>query len=149
MNHIQERMAPGGLTLEGFLGDDPRGLLDILTEDEAAVARLGLTHRQLAARMTELRDRGIGGLGTPVDAGGGLEVVVQSERGGLPCPFGDPGLHAKNLVTVTDSTSGNSISYTDLGIHLIAEHGFYQGRGSRYRLEPANLARILGVAPGV
>jgi hypothetical protein len=37
------------------------------------------------------------------------------------------------------------VFFTDLQIHLIEKHGFYQGKGSSYRLEPAELAEILEV----
>ncbi|MBU1535256.1 hypothetical protein KKF84_08035, partial [Myxococcota bacterium] len=39
----------------------------------------------------------------------------------------------------------NQITYTDLSIHLIAHHGFYQGRGAHFRLDPAHLVDVLEV----
>jgi hypothetical protein len=143
MDRIQHRMRPGATTQGGLLGADERPLVDILVADEAEVARLGLTHRRIAARMSELLQAGAPGLGAAVRFGERLEVTVESARGGLPCPFGDPGLQAKTVVTVRNLSTGGEMSYTDLNIHMIARHGFYEGRGARYRIEPARAAEIL------
>jgi hypothetical protein len=35
------------------------------------------------------------------------------------------------------------IDYTPISIHLIREHGFYQGKGSLYRLDPEEVAKFL------
>ncbi|NQT54365.1 hypothetical protein HQ576_20070, partial [bacterium] len=39
---------------------------------------------------------------------------------------------------------GATLRFTALSIHLIRAHGFYQGRGAPYRLEPTQLAELLG-----
>jgi len=39
--------------------------------------------------------------------------------------------------------SGENLVWSDLTIHLIEEHGFYQGKGSPYRLDPSEVKRIL------
>jgi hypothetical protein len=41
------------------------------------------------------------------------------------------------------------MSFTDLHIHLIGVHGFYEGRGTPFRLEPGDLVAILEVVPEV
>jgi hypothetical protein len=35
------------------------------------------------------------------------------------------------------------VQWSDLSIHLIGAHGFFEGRGSFFRLEPAELVAIL------
>jgi hypothetical protein len=143
MKKIQEKMAPGKITREGFMGADARNLADILTEDDAAVTRLGLSHGALSRRMAELRDAGATGLGEFVSVAPCFEVRVDSVRGKLPCPFGDPGVFPKTNVTVRNLRTGREIVYTDLHIHLVSAHGFYEGKGSPFRLEPRDLAEIL------
>jgi len=147
MDRIQEKMAPGVITLEGFLGTDRRKLIDILLEDDEAVKRLNLSHSQLAQRMVELRDAGMRGLGEFIDVAPHFEVRVDSVRGKLPCPFGDPGIFPKTNVTVRNLRADREIVFTDLHIHMIGSHGFYEGKGSKFRLEPAELAAILEVEP--
>lgn len=145
MEKIQAQMQPGVLTRDGFLGSDRRKLADILDADDAEVNRLGLTHEGIAARMRELRDAGKKGIGLPIRVGGDFEVRVDSVRGKLPCPFGHAGLFQKMNTTVRNLAGGGEVTYTDLNIHMIGEHGFYEGRGSGFRLEPAELKEILAV----
>jgi hypothetical protein len=147
MNEIQQRMQPGVLTLDGFLGHDHRNLIDILVEDDARVSRRDVTHEQIAAAMRSLMDAGAEGLGEFVSVPPHFEVRVESVRGKLPCPFGDRGLHRKTNVSVRNTESGEEVAFSALLIHLIGEHGFYEGLGSPYRVDPENLIRILEVAP--
>ena len=51
MREIQDKMKPGVITRDGFLGTDSRNLIDILIEDDAKVKRINLTHGQIAGRM--------------------------------------------------------------------------------------------------
>ena len=44
---VQANLRPGAVTLQGFLGDDGRDLVQIIDEDDATVRRLGLTHAQI------------------------------------------------------------------------------------------------------
>jgi hypothetical protein len=147
LDRIQRGMRPGILTRDGLLGHDTRNLLDILVDDAANVGRLGVTHEEIAQRMRELRDAGAAGLGEPTRVDPSLEVRVDSARGRLACPFGHRGLFRKTNTTVRNLDLDREITYTDLGIHMIEAHGFYQGLGSPFRLNPADLARVLRIAP--
>ncbi len=140
-------MAPGVITLEGFLGTDDRHLVDIIIEDEAVVQRLDASHESIAARMRELRDAGAAGLGEYITVEPGIVVQVYSVRGKLPCPFEDPGLHSKTTTTVKNEKLGLEVSFSDLHIHLIGEHGFYEGKGFPFRLDPVKLVEVLEVEP--
>jgi hypothetical protein len=148
LDAIQERMRPGRICLDGFLGMDRRKLVEILEENRAALSAAGADHVELAERMACARDAGWPGLGTPVAFGDGLEVAVETERGKLPCPFGDPGLHGKTVTRVRHARSGQEIVYTDLGIHMLEKHAFLQGRGAVYRIDPRRFARMLRGARG-
>jgi len=145
MKQIQEKMKPGLITRDGFLGTDRRNLIDILIEDDETVKRMNLTHQVIAGRMLELRDAGMSGLGDFITVEPHYEVRVDSVRGKLPCPFGDPGIFPKTNITVRNTEINREIVYTDLHIHLIYAHGFYEGKGSVFRLEPQDLVEILDV----
>ena len=147
LQKAQESMRPGALTLYGFLGTDDRNLIDILIDDDAKVKRMGLSHEQIAGRMEELRDKGTAGLGEFRTVGPRFQVRVESVRGKLPSPFGGPGLYPKTNTIVRNTGLDKEIVFSDLHIHLIRDHGFYQGKGSRFRLEPADLAAVLEVEP--
>ena len=144
-DQIQSQMLPGVLTRDGMLGEDRRKLRDILEADDAAVSRLGLTHARIAARMRELRDAGAAGLGQALDVLDHFEVRVDSARGGLPCPFLHEGLFAKEYVEVLNRRSGERLTFTELNIHMIEAHGFYEGVGSFFRQDPLVLSRVLEI----
>ncbi len=144
---IQSQMRPGVITRDGMLGEDRRNLCDILEADDAAVRRLGLTHAAIAARMRALRDAGARGLGLPIGALDHFEVRVDSVRGKLPCPFRHQGMFPKEFVEVRNVRSGEQAMFTELNMHLIEAHGFYEGLGSAYRQEPETLARVLEIVP--
>lgn len=139
---LEARMAPGALVQEGFLGTDPRRLGDILADDDAAVCRLNTTHAALAARLAAVADAATAGLGTTVSVGEGLTATYHEAMGYLPCPWGGCGPFGKGDIELADARTGRRLRFTSLSVHLIAAHGFYQGRGSRYRLEPEELARL-------
>ncbi|WP_422477782.1 hypothetical protein [Pleomorphochaeta sp. DL1XJH-081] len=142
---IQRQMAPGVITLDGFLGTDTRKLIDILNADDAIVRRAEVTHEEIAQRMQYFRDAGLDGLGEFMTIDEEYDVRVDSVRGKLPSPFGGPGMYEKVNTTVVNKRLGREVVYTDLHIHFVRDHGFYEGKGSPYRLEPEELIAVLGV----
>ena len=140
---IQANMLPGKFSADGFLGEDNRNLDDILLEDQKAVDRLGVSHTWIADRMYTLTEHGKSGLGRPMTVDGAYEVVVEEYMGRIPCPFRDNRGNDKRITTVTRLSDGKVMQWTDLGIHMIDQHGFYEGKGSSYRHEPSELADFL------
>jgi hypothetical protein len=144
---IQEQMKPGVLTLHGFLGTDERNLVDILIADDGEVRRLGLTHEQIGRRMSHFRELGRKGLGEYIPVAPHFDVRVETVRGKLPSPFGGPGLYEKTNTAVRNNRTGEEIVYSDLQIHLVRDHGFYEGEGSPFRLDPERIAAVLEIEP--
>ena len=142
-DRIQQEMQPGVITHEGFLGLDRRNLADIVTADNATVHRLGVTHQAIATRMEALREAGAEGLGLSKHVPPCFEVTVESVRGKLPSPFGGPGLYGKNTTVVRNTELNEQVVYSDLHIHFVRDHGFYEGKGSLYRLDPEKAVRVL------
>lgn len=140
---IQLNMLPGKFSAEGFLGEDNRNLADMLLEDQKTVDRLGVTHEAIAARMNALTEQGKTGLGREVTVDDDYLVVVEDYMGRIPCPFRDFRATDKRSTTVTRLSTGQILKWTDLNIHMIDMHGFYEGKGSTFRLEPADLAAFL------
>ncbi len=144
MDEVEKRMASCRPWHLGFLGRDTRKLIEILTADQAEVNALGLTHGDIARRLREITDAARRGWGEdPVCVEEKFLVRVQEARGSLPCPWGHPGLYGKSHVELKNSRTGEVLVWSELAIHLIEEHGFYQGQGSPYRLEPAAIKRVL------
>lgn len=147
MKKIQANMQPGVITINGFLGEDYRDLIQILDEDDNKVKSLGLTHQQIADHMRYLRDKGEAGLDEFIKIPPHYAVRVATVRGGIRCPFEDKGLVPKSNITVRNLETGEDITYTDLCIHFIEKHGFYQGKGSLYRNSPEKIVRVLEIKP--
>lgn len=134
-------MAPGVLSRAGFLGTDTRGLAEIIAADRAELADADLTCEQLAERLEELLAAAMAAMGAGV-AVGDWTAAYHEAMGKIPCPWGGCGLFPKGEVEMVGPSGGETVRFTPLSVHMIARHGFLQGRGSRYRLSPAVLARI-------
>ena len=127
-----------------FLGSDSRGLCEILTDDQDRVHSLGLTHEEVAKRLEALGRIARPQWGDIVAVEDRYEVSAYESRGVIPCPWIHPkGLYRKSHFELKDRRSGEMLKWTDLSLHLIREHGFYQGRGSPYRLEPQIIKEVL------
>ena len=146
MHELIERMAPGVLSLHGFLGSGRRPLEEILDTDSSTVAELATTHRALAQVLANVLETASEGLGSHVPVDDHLTASLLEVKGRIPCPW-DDGLWLKGEVTLTDCESGDELIFTPLNVHMIAEHGFYEGRGSRYRIEPDLICRMFRMGP--
>jgi hypothetical protein len=141
---IMARMQPGVLSRDGFLGEDRRPLGEILDADRSAALAVGFDQAELATRLGKILAAAMAGLGAPVDVGEDLQATYRESMGRIPCPFGHGQLFPKGEVELRDSRCNETLHFTPLSVHLIAEHGFHQGRGARYRLAPHALARFFG-----
>lgn len=142
---IQANMAPGTLSAHGFLGSDSRNLTDILSADAKSLKQRGIAQETLADKMQELTDFGMQGLGRPTSMDECFEIMVEEYKGKIPCPFKDNVSLNKRQTRVRRLDTGVTMRWTDLNIHMIGEHGFFEGHASTYRLDPAELARFLGL----
>lgn len=140
--NIVTDMMPGRLSLEGYLGSDTRSLDAIIEADRKVLESLKVTAEEIGKKMRYLTFRGMDALGDPVEVDG-YEVEVTEYMGYALCPFKDNRKAGKRITDVTDLKSGVHMSWTDIGIHLIKDHGFFQGNGSVFRIEPAEIAEFL------
>ncbi len=93
--------------------------------------------------MSEITNIAKCGLGTWVRVDNNLEAKTDEARGFLPCPWPHIGRFAKRVTIVRRINTSDTIKWSDLNIHLIGEHGFFQGRGSTFRIEPKNLIEMI------
>ena len=128
---------------ERFLGSDTRLIAQIIESDEAELRAAGLGADELARAMRRLTEKGMESLGDEVQADGFM-VRVEEYMGRIGCPFKHGVREAKRNTTAADPR-GRVMTWTDMSIHLIERHGFFQGEGSDYRLEPLELAEFLGL----
>ncbi|MFH1117472.1 MAG: hypothetical protein V1792_26425 [Pseudomonadota bacterium] len=127
-----------------YLKGDDRPLRRILDDDAAEVARLNMDPEAITSLMKRLYDEGRKGLGDPVRVDDMFEVSVREDRGILACPFRDHFPAPKALVTAINLKSGKTLGFTVLAWHMIRAHGFFQGKGSPFRIEPSDLKDFFG-----
>lgn len=127
----------------GFMGDDKRSVWEIIDADAQKLVKAGKIKEDIAARMQGLTEKGASGLGNWVVISPALQVCTDDTRGTIPCPWPHNARCLKRITTLKRTDTGKIIKWSDLNIHLIKEHGFFQGKGSPFRLEPARLVEIL------
>lgn len=127
----------------GFLGDDKRNLWEIIDTDATELEKLGKTREEIASRMQYLTDLANTGLGDWVQVEKNLRVSADDNRGRIPCPWPHHVRCLKRITTARQLETGRTIRWSDLNIHLIKEHGFFEGRGSPFRIEPRDLVEII------
>jgi len=147
MKVAQHNMLPGVITMHGFLGRDSRDLVQIIDEDNSVIEELNITPEQIAEKMEFFREQGNRGLGEFIQVDPHFAVKVDSVRGKLRCPFEDPGLVPKTNVTVKNLEKHTELTYTDMNIHCIREHCFFEGKGSFFRMNPEFVIEILELKP--
>jgi len=140
---LRRNLDPSRFAGEGFLGDDSRPVEEIIATDTAALERAGISLEQVVSALRDAWVRGRAGLGAEVDLGRNRVAVYHESMGRIPSPFRGEGVFEKGEVVVIDTLTHDTITLTALGIHLIARHGFFQGIGSRYRIDPLAAARLL------
>jgi len=125
------------------MGHDTRSVQEVIDADAGDLSRLGLTREQVAERMREITEVAISGLGSWVQIGDDLKGKVDEAKGWLVCPWPHKGKLAKRITVVKVIKTGEGIRWSDLNIHLISEHGFFEGKGSDFRIEPREIVRII------
>lgn len=135
-------MRPGAASTAGFLGSDER-LLDVLVSDnDYVVDQLKLTHQELALHL-----RAVAAIGQKRQGalflyhGQRLKVTLRFSRGFQESPFGD-GTRANSEATVENLTNGKKIEFSLLVPDMIERYGFYEGKGTSYRVAPRDLAAV-------
>jgi hypothetical protein len=143
---LEEDMRPGRLSTAGFLGKDER-LLDVLAADNRyVVEELGLTHQELARHL-----RLLGAVAvrealkeSKVVAYHGRRYRLQATRhpAFVKSPFED-GTRTNCEATVENLDNGRKLTYSLLVPEMIERYGFYEGKGTRYRVEPRAVVAAL------
>jgi hypothetical protein len=145
--YLEKKMRPGASSREGFLGKDEK-LLDVMAADnDAVLGELKLTHQELAKHL-----HAMGAIGKWQEAnkqagavflynGVKFKVALVVTRGFQPSPFGD-GTKSGSNVTVTNLGSGKVLKYGLLVPFMIERYGFYEGKGTSYRLDPKQAVEV-------
>ncbi|MBC8379037.1 MAG: hypothetical protein H8E62_07680 [Planctomycetes bacterium] len=141
---LEEMLRSTKLVAGGFMGNDTRHPTEVIDGDGAELEKFALTTAQVAARMRELTEMAKPRLGGWVEAQAGkLRVKSEDFKGSLVCPWPHPGVFEKRITTAERMDIGKQLVWTDLNIHMIGSHGFFEGKGAFFRIEPAEAVEIL------
>jgi hypothetical protein len=141
--NLRDLLGPSQFSAEGYLGSDSRSPDEIIEEDSAQIRRLSVSKEKIGAALRDLYVKAERALGNPVKVSDSITVCHEEARGQIPSPFPGDGVFPKGQVTVTNSAAKQSFLISPLSIHLIEKHGFFQGRGSTYRIEPEAAAKFV------
>jgi hypothetical protein len=150
---IERRMQPGAWDTAGFL---TRGtsLEAVLAADRETLARRCVDAATLGDRLIKV----LAGAGAGSDRGrpvrvGPHEVEILRQRGFITCPWASEEFEAcsvgsgarptANRFSVLHRPSGRRLEGFELSAHLMRDHGFFGGPGSRFRLDPLDVAAVL------
>jgi len=131
------------LAAGGFLGDDRRPLEEIIEADARELAGLGYTRAEVADRMRHIGELAQKGIETTVRIDEGLAARMVEARGRMPCPWQHAGRYFKTFCEAWRTDTGQLVRWSDLSLHMIEAHGFFQGRHSAFRIEPRELVAVV------
>lgn len=140
---IHENMKKGVLSIAGFLGNDKRHYHDIIEADQIILKNIGLTSNQIADRLQYFTDKAFESFAGPIVIENKYEVFYNSVRGKIICPFGHAGVYRKGIISLKNLENDIEINWTPLNIHMIREHNFFEGKGSKHRLDPEILQKAI------
>ena len=128
----------------GFLGPEEK-LLEVLAADnQYVVDELGLTHQELAKHLHAMGTIGLWKQTEEVEftyRGRRFKVKAGPTSGTQPSPFRD-GTNSGNNVTVHNLDNGKKLEYALLVPYMIERYGFYEGKGTSYRVEPKQVVEL-------
>jgi hypothetical protein len=136
LEKLEEVLRSSKLVAGGFMGTDTRSVTEIIDADAASLAKLGYTPEQLAGRMKQITRTATRGLGTTVKINGKIQATVIEAKGFIVCPWPHPGNFHKRVTTVKLIESGRTCRWSDMNIHLIEKHGFFEGKARRTESTP-------------
>src|SRR5690349_19462778 len=152
-DEVERRMRPGGWFTRPMLGKE-QSLERILAEDEQKLRTLTSTAAQLgeglaelltaAARSDWLRPFRVRKFHVELDRRRGLVTCPLAAEEFAPWTHGGGNRPTANEFVVRNLTSNVQLAGYELSVHLIRDHGFFGGAGTAFRIEPSDLAAVLG-----
>ena len=135
-------MAPGKLTLKGFLGVDTRTLGDIIRADTLVLRNHQVNGTAIADALSAITEKARDIMEQEKEIDGRFRVSVRDDRGLQPSPWGD-GRFGKGDTVLFDTKTDVTLRWNELTLHLIRRHDFFGGVGSDYRLDPQTIIGLL------
>jgi hypothetical protein len=140
---LLQSLGPSKFSAEGFMGHDKRPVDEIISTDQRELNRLGISVDTLVQQLKAIYKQARQAFGAEIEIKPGVFATFYESRGKVPSPFKTDGVFEKGEAILRDNESGQHIFITQLGIALIEKHSFFQGIGSRYRIDPKVVVTLL------
>ena len=154
---LEKDMRPGAPSevgsRAGFLGQD-ESLLDVLAMDnEFVVDKLGLTHQDIARPLLIAAAIGHSKRFDEESTkfryhGQNYRVKMICYKGFQDSPFYDKTATSCDAV-LENLTNGKKLKFSPLVPFMVERYGFYEGKGTSYRVEPADVLEMFPYLKGM
>ena len=142
---VVESLGPSRFSATGFMGNDSREVEEVIASDALTLSRLGVDQDRVAMALENVYNLARANLGDPVHITPRFHAEYMPVRGRIPSPMPGEGTFEKSLVRVWSRDGRIEFFISPLSIHLIRKHGFFQGLGSVFRIDPLVAAELAGL----
>jgi hypothetical protein len=143
---IETRMYPGQYSDEGFL-QTGESLFEICENDRQYLQSINITYKQIVDFLTSLIKKW---------KDPRYKITEVSYLGFQECPFQnyllddeDHNEYGDSDITITDKTTGESITFNTLLLHMIEAHHFFESPLVSHRLDPKKIIEMFNLQPKV
>jgi len=151
IENLEENMIPGKSSDGGFLAVGEK-LMEVYKVDKETIKRLGVDYSRIAEELENVIKASSA---TEITTYRNLSITKNATFGWQDCPFGCTdklelmGLESGNTkgsadYHVTNTDTGDELFFSDLHIHLVRDHHFFEGH-TKYRLDPEQCIKILRI----
>lgn len=144
-DRLVRNLSASRFSAEGFLGTDERPVDEIIAADARTLEEAGVTQDQVHKALADAYEKARSVFGAEVEVARNVTAVYHESMGRIPSPFVGDGVFEKGEADLEDQQTGDHLVVTRLGLALVEKHGFFEGRGSRYRIEPTTVVRMFGL----
>lgn len=137
---LEKSMRPNGLSSAGFLGEKDQ-LLDVMAGDNDFVVSKGLNHQEIGLQLRVLAALALKS-DTFTYKGVNYRAKLQVTRGFQDSPFKD-GTQGNTDVELTHIDNDTTLKYSILVPLMVERYGFYEGKGTPYRVDPKRILKVL------
>lgn len=139
---LRNRLQSSKFSGSGFMGDDGRSVEEIISEDLHIMQKHGVSKEKLVHNLKMYYQIIQEALGTKFIFNDNIYGEFYEAMGRIPSPFIGDGTFAKGEAVIVNEKSSEKFVITALAINLIENHDFFQGKHSRYRLDPLELKQL-------
>ena len=152
LSEVERRMQPGAWFTHGFLLEGI-SLDEVLANDLGTLRALGVTAEQVGQRLAELLESSSKSDWFWPFRTADYKIEIRRRRGLITCPWAPDEFEPCVVGKLTPPTAnqflvqhkGSRIGGFELSVHLIRDHAFFGGPGSRFRIDPDQAVAVLGL----